>query len=158
MASSPVRFRDPGKKPYAFLVDAVLVRCPGCGGQARIARLASETYWWSPRRLTCVGCGLSRLNHGRVLSFSGRAAEPVDPWFGLPLWLSARTRHGHVWAYNREHLALVRQFVQATLRERAAWYDTDVKMTAVARLPRWMVKAGNCDEILRALGRAAAAC
>ncbi|ANP51957.1 hypothetical protein AVL59_22415 [Streptomyces griseochromogenes] len=157
MASSPPRFRDPGREPYAFLVDAVLVHCPGCGGQARIARLSSETYWWSPRRLTCAGCGLSRMNHGKVLSFAGRVAEPTDPWFGLPLLLKARTRHGYVWAYNHEHLTLIQRFVQATLRERAPWYDMNAKMTALARLPRWMVKAGNRDEILRAISRAATA-
>ncbi|WP_199547118.1 hypothetical protein [Streptomyces sp. N35] len=151
MTTPPRRFRDPRTKPYAYLVGVVLVRCPGCDGQARIARISPDTWWWSARRLTCTLCGVARTTKGNVLTF--RHGDPVDPWFGLPLWLQTRTRHGHLWAYNREHLTLIREFVAATLRERAPWYDTGAKMTVVARLPRWITKAGHRQEILRAIDR-----
>lgn len=58
-----------------------------------------------------------------------------DPYFGMPLWLQAETRHGWLWAYNPQHLDLIRRFTQATLREHAHWYDSGQKMTLVARLP-----------------------
>jgi hypothetical protein len=47
----------------------------------------------------------------------------------------------------------IRRFVQTSLRERAPWYDTGQKMTLVARLPAWIKRAKNRDEILRAVAR-----
>jgi hypothetical protein len=58
-----------------------------------------------------------------------------------------------LWAYNLDHLDLLQHFVQAPLRERAPWYDTRQKMTLVARLPLWIKRARNRDEILRAISR-----
>jgi len=86
----------------------------------------------------------------------GTAQPASDPYFGSPLWLQIETRHGWLWAYNLEHLDLIRRFVQAPLRERAPWYDTGQKMTLVARLPAWIKRAKNRDEILRAVSRARA--
>jgi hypothetical protein len=58
-----------------------------------------------------------------------------------------------LWAYNLQHLDLIRRFVAADLRERAPWYDTGQKMTLVARLPAWMKSAKNRDEMLRTVDR-----
>ena len=80
----------------------------------------------------------------------------MDPYFGVPLWLQLETRHGWLWAYNLEHLNLIRRFVQASLRERAPWYDTGQKMTLVARLPLWIKQARNRDEVLRTINRISA--
>ncbi|MBC9715121.1 hypothetical protein H9Y04_21455 [Streptomyces sp. TRM66268-LWL] len=145
------RFRDPRTKPYHYLMGEVLVCCPGCSGPARIARAGPDGRSWAPRRLTCAHCGFAHTTQGNVLAF--RRGVAADPWFGEPLWLRARTRHGDLWAYNREHLTVIRDFVAATLRERAPWYDTGAKVTVVARLPRWAIKAGNREEILRAIDR-----
>jgi hypothetical protein len=71
----------------------------------------------------------------------------------MPLWLQIETRHGWLWAYNLQHLDVIRRFVQASLRERAPWYDTGQKTTLVACLPAWIKRAKNRDEILRAVSR-----
>lgn len=81
-----------------------------------------------------------------------RRARP-GPLLRHPLWLQTETRHGWLWAYNLEHLTFLRQFVAASLRERAPWYDTGQKMTVVARLPVWIKSAKNRDEVLRAVER-----
>lgn len=83
----------------------------------------------------CRSCGLSRP--------AGRPA----------LWLSTRTRHGEVWAYNLEHLDVLRRFVAASLRERDPWYEHGRKMTYIARLPAWIKSAKNRTEVLRAIDR-----
>lgn len=67
--------------------------------------------------------------------------------------MQAETRHGWLWAYNPEHLELLRQFVQAPLRERAPWDAQAIKMTVVARLPTWIKSAKNRGEVLRAVDR-----
>jgi hypothetical protein len=164
MGRPPVRFRDPRSTTYEF-VDAILVRCPG-GASARAAHVAhvvpapggdprpGRPTLFLPRRLVCRTCGLARTWNGRCVTFShGTDWSPADPYFGAPLWLRIRTRHGWLWAYNLEHLDLIRRFVQASLRERAPWYDTGRKMTVVARLPVWTKRARNRDEVLRAIGR-----
>jgi hypothetical protein len=158
MASFPGRFRDPRSTEYDF-VGSVIVRCPGCAGAARVVPAPGdagrgERTPFTPRRLICRGCGLARVNSGRVVTLSRGTARPAaDPFFGMPLWLQVETRHGWLWAYNAEHLDLIRRFVQASLRERASWYDTGQRMTLVGRLPAWVKRAKNRVEILRAIGR-----
>ncbi|GEC05780.1 hypothetical protein SSP24_34350 [Streptomyces spinoverrucosus] len=83
----------------------------------------------------------------------GTGQPATDPYFGLPLWLQVETRHGWLWAYNLEHLDVIRRFVQASLRERAPSYETGPRMTLVARLPAWIKRAKNRDEMLRAVSR-----
>lgn len=56
-----------------------------------------------------------------------------------------------VWAYNLEHLDLLRRFVAAWLRERPPWYEHGRKMTYIGRLPAWIKRAKNRDEVLRAI-------
>jgi hypothetical protein len=152
------RFRDPRSTEYDF-ISSIVVRCPSCAKAARVV-LAPEDcdpsgrMLFRPRRLVCGSCGLSRVWSGRHVTLSRGTAQPAtDPYFGMPLWLQIETRHGWLWAYNLEHLDLIRRFVQASLRERAPWYDTGQKMTLAARLPVWIKRAKNRDEVLRAVSR-----
>ncbi|MFD4570787.1 hypothetical protein ACFWNK_03310 [Streptomyces sp. NPDC058417] len=139
MSPAPVRFHDPGADAHDFTA-SVLVRCPRC---ARLARLERRT--GAPdaqgrtrpeHRVVCRSCGLCRKPH----------AWPE-------LWLRTRTRRGEIWAYDLEHLDLLRRFVAADLRERAPWYEHGRKMTYVARLPAWIKSARHRAEVLRAIDR-----
>ncbi|MFI8215740.1 hypothetical protein [Streptomyces sp. NPDC085932] len=158
MAPTSRRFRDPRSTEYDF-IGLIIVRCPACQKAARVVPAPQDPgpggrILFRPRRLICRACGLSRVWSGRRVSLTAGTAAPVtDPYFGMPLWLQVETRHGWLWAYNLEHLDLIRRFVQASLRERAPWYDTGQNMTLVARLPAWMKAAKNRDEISRAVGR-----
>ncbi|MGY1496102.1 hypothetical protein ACW4TU_05675 [Streptomyces sp. QTS52] len=159
MPPAPVRFRDPRSTKDDF-IGSVLVRCPRCARPAHVQPdphepdQAIHSVLFAPRRLVCGGCGLSRRWSGSSVMFSGStAATARDPYFHLPVWLQTETRHGRLWAYNLEHLAYIRRFVAASLRERAPWYDTGRKMTLVARLPVWIKSAKNRDEVLRAIDR-----
>ncbi|NEC85977.1 hypothetical protein [Streptomyces sp. SID12501] len=160
MSPAPLRFRDPRSTRYDF-IGSVLVRCPRCERPAHVQRdpheepdQAIRSVLFSPRRLVCGGCGLSRSWSGRSVRFPGSIGAPArDPYFHIPVWLQTETRHGCLWAYNLEHLAYIRRFVAASLRERAPWYDTGQKMTLVARLPVWTKSAKNRDEVLRAIDR-----
>jgi hypothetical protein len=153
MSPAPVRFHDPRSTLYDFL-GSVLVRCPRCERAAHVQRNAHRAALHA-RRLVCGGCGLSRTWSGGSVEFSAGTAAPAhDPYFRVPVWLQTETRHGWLWAYNLEHLTYLRQFVAASLRERAPWYDdTGRKMTLVAKLPVWIKSAKNRDEVLRAVDR-----
>ncbi|WP_284434824.1 hypothetical protein [Streptomyces sp. TUS-ST3] len=157
-ATFSARFRDPRSTEYDFIT-LIMVRCPGCEKAARVVPAPEDAspggrILFTPRRLVCHGCGLSRVWSGRLVTLSACTAQPAtDPYFGMPLWLQVETRHGWLWAYNLEHLELIRRFAQASLRERTPWYDTGQKMTLVARLPVWIKRAKNRDEVLRAVSR-----
>lgn len=156
MASLPVRFRDPRSCAYDF-INLIIVRCPGCAKAARVVPVpgdSNERMLFRARRLVCHGCGLSREWAGRCVALPRGTAQPAtDPYFGMPLWLQVETPHGWLWAYNLEHLDLIRRFVQAPLRERAHEHASQRKMTLVARLPAWVKRAKNRDEVLRAVSR-----
>ncbi|WP_328875169.1 hypothetical protein OHT76_36695 [Streptomyces sp. NBC_00287] len=128
MSPAPVRFHDPGTTTHPFRA-SVLVRCPRCD---RIAHFSK------PGRVICRSCGLC-----------GPAAQCTWP----TLWLRTETRHGVLWAYNLEHLDLIRRFVAADLRERDPWYEHGRKMTLVGRLPAWIKSAKNRTEVLRRIDR-----
>ncbi|WP_329122677.1 hypothetical protein [Streptomyces sp. NBC_01465] len=157
MPAAP-RFRDPRATLYDYL-GQILVTCPRCAEAAYIEPVAdsgdrSGRAMFVPRKLVCRACGLARTWSGRCVSYGNSASAPeTDPYFHLPLRLQARTRHGWVWAYNREHLALIRGFVEARLRERAPRNDTGHTMTLLARLPAWIKRAHHRDEVLRAVDR-----
>jgi hypothetical protein len=132
MSPAPTRFHDPGSTAFDFS-GTVLVRCPRCVGIAHFER------WTRPEpHVICHSCGLSRR---------------VDGCAWPDLWLRTGTRHGELWAYNLAHLDLIRRFVAASLRERGPWYEHGRKMTCVARLPVWVKRAKNRDEVLRVIDR-----
>ncbi|MFI9722472.1 hypothetical protein ACIHFE_22905 [Streptomyces sp. NPDC052396] len=145
---SAFRFRDPQVTRFGFQAP-VLVRCPRCEGMARVAGLGGV------RRLSCVGCGLSRAWTRRIARFRWGTAEPMtDPFFDLPLWLQTRTRHGWLWAFNEEHLTLLHDYVRASLREGPPLGDLGRRNgTLVSRLPRWIKEGKNREEMLRAIER-----
>ncbi|MFJ8658476.1 hypothetical protein [Streptomyces sp. NPDC093795] len=96
---------------------------------------------------------MTREAAGGLRLFRG-TGEATDPYFGLPLWLQAETRHGWLWAYNPERLDLIKRYVQAALRERApSDAEAHKKMTLVARLPDWIKSAKNRAEVLQAIER-----
>ncbi|MDX3854165.1 hypothetical protein [Streptomyces sp. AK02-01A] len=161
MTSFYGRFRDPRSTAYDF-IDSIFVKCPNCANVAHVVPAPQVSDGERPtlftlRRLVCRSCGLSRKSSGGHVAFARGTNHPaIDPYFGVALWLQLETRHGWLWAYNLEHLDLIRRFVRATLRERAPWYDTGQKMTLVARLPLWIKQARNRDEVLRTINRISA--
>lgn len=171
------RFLDSGKTIGTF-GDEFLVRCPRCQRCARVARAApaqsdkpASEQSFDPRRCTCPHCAfveewnkdtpaksgpqestfqLAMARRGRV-SASIVIGGPADWYFRHPLWLQTSCC-GHVlWAYNAAHLAFLREYVQADLRERVPVQNTN--NTLASRLPRWMKSAKNRDEVLKGIAR-----
>jgi hypothetical protein len=139
------RFRDGGSSLYLYAEPEVLVVCPRCSERAVVRRVGTGP----ARRLSCAHCGLARDNDGTTSTWG----EPVDPWFGAPLWLRAYLRGHALWAYNTAHLAELRAFVAAGQRERVPSGGTPMSM--LEKLPSWMTSAKNRDDVLRVLDRLA---
>lgn len=78
------------------------------------------------------------------------ATESIDPHFGLPLLLVEASRFGPVWAYNAEHLAVLKGYISATLRERTS---SAGNKSLFSRLPAWMKAAKNRDSVSKRLAK-----
>jgi hypothetical protein len=162
------RYRDDGRVLENFL-SLVAVVCPRCSAAAHVVPAARSSgagnapwpTWSSPRQLTCLRCGLT--DRRKPKSFL--LGAPVDPYFRLPLFLAARFRVWTLWAYNLEHLDVLRRYVTATVRERpiqlgerhsgtAALPDRGARpMSMIEKLPDWMSAAGNRESLLRVLNQ-----
>ncbi|MCB1503435.1 MAG: hypothetical protein KDJ47_00510 [Hyphomicrobiaceae bacterium] len=152
------RSRDDGRSLLDF-IDCIDVACPRCGHHALVRmerRQGTGIVTSPPARLSCHHCGLIRTQRRDKTSmwrYSLRA-DGRDPYFGIQLWLQEPTRHGLVFAYNEAHLQVLETFVGAELRERNAsrairWNNRSM----ASRLPRWMKRAQNRDEMLATLAR-----
>ena len=94
-------------------------------------------------RLVCPKCGYSK-DLGTDGWSSGTA---TDIYFGLPLWFQTPCCGETLWAYNRPHLAYLKHYVEANLREEGA----AGRRGLASRLPKWMKAAKNRDEVLKCL-------
>lgn len=151
------RFLDTGTKLEEYY-DVFLVVCPKCGKMARVLideaalELMSKkkidqfrNKMFAPRRLVCANC--AHLDHWNGTQIS--VGSSVDWYFRLPLWLQISCCGETLWAYNREHLEMLEQFVFAKLRERT----NKGRNSFFSKLPQWIKSAKNRGEILRAINR-----
>jgi len=137
------RSLDRGEHIEQLLQDAVDVRCPACDAHALVVPLERRTRSpFTPRRIVCSSCALVRDHRGKMITIHDHGK---DPWFALPLWRTASTPWGAVWAYNAEHQEQLRAFIAADLRERTAtggWRS---------KLPAWMKDGRHRAAILKAI-------
>ena len=134
---------------YGATTAFVSVKCRECH-----TPLQRRTTWdgrWKQLAMHCDQCGddcLYDAHFSRQTMHDGRMTDPV---FGLPLWLQKEFRDELLWAYNYEHLALLRQYITAKLRERGINpYNSLRKNSAMlSRLPVFITKAANREGLLK---------
>lgn len=137
----PVRVS--GRRPCGYcghrwvVVDALRERRPAVSPASAPAR--------------CRACG--RESEVELQLAPHRGGEPRDPHLGAPLRLTEPTRCGLLWAYNTEHLAELRRYVDAGQRERSRVAGN---ASMISRLPTWMKLARHRPMLLKALDRLAA--
>ena len=152
------RFENTGERLNSFS-DIFYVRCPQCSQCATIRKIEREmAHGYSFRevsgpnnwigietyaRIICTNCG--RL---KDLCTNGLAyGNPTDWYFDLPLWFQTSCCGKTLWAYNRPHLAYLKRYIEADLRD-----ECPSPNTGLARyLPQWMKSAKNRDEVLRGI-------
>ena len=103
-------------------------------------------------QLACPGCGIQRSYKPNIeeykLLYESRG-DAVDPIFGLPLWLQASLKENLFWAYNKEHLNDIKNYVKAKLRER----QTANYTTMVEKLPGFIKDSKNRNLLLKIIDR-----
>lgn len=98
-------------------------------------------------RVPCPQC--SHWNYVPVNWHPDSRNLSYDPHFGFRLWLQVRCAGRVLWAYNAEHLAFLRDYVGASIRERTP----NTNGSLASRLPTWIKRAANRPAILRAIKR-----
>jgi hypothetical protein len=129
-------------------LDEFLVQCPKCARPANVA-LSKEVPTKGQARLTCLSCGHNEFRPLRSKWNSTIFGAPVDPYFHLPLWLQIDCGGEILWAYNRRHLAYLKLFTNAKLRDSGP----SGRRNLSNKLPKWMGLAKNRTRILRAIHR-----
>lgn len=146
-----VMFRDDGSPLWEYVHDhAVLVACPKCKREASVAQ--SKDGSCVRRRAICTSCGWN-YDSGGMVAWSPDATFSIDGHH-LSLWLRTSCMGHTLWAYNREHLTLLREIVSADLRQSARHTPSACGCyngSLYSRLPTWMLKPSHRDAVLRAI-------
>jgi hypothetical protein len=133
-------------EPYRIedFIDNILVVCPRCSDMANVTSTGRPTR----ARLVCTQCGLAKS----LTVSSYIVGDAQDPYFRLPLWLQSSCSAHTLWAYNSEHLAFLKQYIEATDRHRPARKSGEgFNRLLASRLPRWMQLSKNRSEIAKAI-------
>ncbi|MBL7255416.1 hypothetical protein [Paractinoplanes lichenicola] len=141
------RFRYEGRWAGPLSL-AVQRRCGNCGRWLTFERTVSTAPTSLKVELTCHDCQATTVTQAHVWAI-GTPRALVDDCFGLPLWLQTSCAGHTLWAYNAEHVAYLKDFVRAGLRERQGFVNTSL----ASRLPVWLKQAKHRAEALRAIGR-----
>lgn len=158
-----IRSKNSYQKLLYDFMEEVFVVCPYCSGKA-IVRSNPESIQKVDENITrvvCPNCGFSkmlkevrksvlmktsrRIVLGRIMRIGGSG----DPYFWLPLWLKADCLGLSVWAFNYEHLKVIKEHIQAEHRQRDL---TNVRNKSIgSRLPKWMTAANNRKAVLKTI-------
>lgn len=124
--------------------------CDNCG-KAIEAKIPNNKEKVKELNLSCPHCGIVRSYKPRSISYNlfYKNSGPGDPVFNLPLWFQAEIRGTLFWAYNREHLNEIRNYVAAKLRER----QTVMYTTMVERLPDFITTAKNRSLVIKTIDK-----
>ncbi|WP_088068111.1 hypothetical protein [Gottfriedia luciferensis] len=125
------RFRDKGEWIGTFY-NQILIECPQCKKGTRITWVANK----SKQKLVCQKCGIVYVSN----SISNIGGEES-------LWLQTHCCGKTLWAYNKEHLDFLENYVRASLRERVP----KINSSLASRLPNWIKSAKNREEILKGI-------
>lgn len=128
------RFRDAGESIYEF-VDNVLVECPRCKNCANMTWVPMK----SIPKLVCEKCGLVTVSP--VASYGG------PEFCGVSLWLKTGCCSNTLWAYNKEHLDFLENYVRASIREQLP----NINQSLVSRLPTWIKSGKNRESVLKCI-------
>lgn len=124
--------------------------CSQCKKFLRVTRSfnTKPPFFQKQSEIVCDDCG-----HCNAIDLDYRPSfriwDGVDPDFGLPLYLKETAAKGTIWVYNETHLAVLKKFVAAGLRERG----TTSHATYLMRLPAWIKSSKNRPIVLKLIAK-----
>lgn len=137
--------RPPAKNTLRSFLDEFLVECPKCGKPGTVQVVTTVAKKVIPQ-FACPSCG--HIEQG-LRESSVIIGTWVDPYLRIPLWLQTECCGEILWAYNRRHLAFLKEIVGSKLRD----IGEPGRPNLGNKLPKWMLLAKNRDEVLRQIDR-----
>lgn len=133
------------------VIGSVCQPCPHCGHQWLSAEIWQKNYNGKLKQAVSIECSACHQSSDLELTWQTDryTDQPVDPYFGFPLWLQSDCCGYTFWAYNRKHLQDLKSYISAKIRDqrqRGKW-------SMSSRLPQWIKDAKNRDELLKIIGR-----
>lgn len=132
----------------SVIIFPVSTVCGNCGSQLQNEKRLVDTYQ-DKMKIKCHTCQQERLYETNYRLAYANNSQATDPNLGLPLWLQTPVDNHVFWAYNFEHLAYLKQYVGAKLREA----PEGGKYSLVWKLPTFVKTAKNRGKILKAIKR-----
>ena len=134
---------------YGAATAHVSVKCREC-----YQPLSRSTPWngiWKKLAMHCTNCGDNCEYEASISYGYFHENRMTDPVFGLPLWLQKDFRGELLWAYNYEHLEMLRAYIAAKLRERGIDPRNTIRKNSsmVSRLPMFIKKASHREGLLK---------
>lgn len=135
---------------YGAMTAYASVKCRECNHP--LMRRATVDGKWKKLKMKCDQCGDECEYDAHLSRHPKHNGLMTDPIFGLSLWLQKPVGDELFWSYNYEQLALLEQYVRAKLRERGVENKGSKNSLMFSRLPTFITKAGNREEILKLIG------
>ncbi len=132
---------------YGSMTAYVSVKCREC--RNLLTRTAAVDGQWKKLKMKCDQCGDECEYEAHLSKQSLHNGLMTDPLFGLPLWLQKTVGDDLFWAYHYDHLSLLEQYVKAKLRERGVDNKGSKNSLMFSRLPTFITRAGNREEMLK---------
>ncbi|OPH59245.1 hypothetical protein BC351_20215 [Paenibacillus ferrarius] len=132
------RFNDKGKSVYDFLLksDGILIECPYCLKCAKGIRTQNTDFEY---KLSCSRCG--------ILTNATAGSSGYGTFMGINLWLKTNCCGNLLWAYNKEHLDFLDNYITSSLRERIP----NRNQSLASRLPEWIKSRKNREELAKGI-------
>lgn len=128
-------------------------RCHHCGNKLFLQKTLPKKQIIIPKTLPIV-CPICRKTSDFVIHRHDVVEDYPDEIariaYGFSLYLQTPTRHGVVFAYNPDHLAELKKYITADLRERSKQASNS---SYFARLPAWIKSAKYKKDVVKALER-----
>ena len=131
---------------YGYMQGYVGRNCGHCGSDVNYT---SEPTKDTPPNIL-LKCDICKKEKEYPISwYRYKEDKPIDPYFGLELWLQIEIKDNILWLYNLEHLEYLKEYVEAKLRED----DGRHKYSMITNLPTWVKSAKNREIILKKLDK-----
>lgn len=126
----------------------ISVVCPYCQKEAIVYKVSERQF--SERKCVCAHCSFSKDWSGNSLSYFWNESEMFDPAFHYPLFFQTSCKGNNLWAFNREHITFLENWICADLREKCE-RDYQYHGALESTLPKWMTLKKNRVVVLDAL-------
>jgi len=121
--------------------------CGYCGSRLFFSKTINK--YQDKIEVKCTSCEQEKKYDINYTLTYANNKQATDPYFGLQLWLQIPFDDNILWAYNFDHLAYLKNYVGAKLREAPG----GGKYSLIWRLPSFIKVAKNRDRILKAISR-----